>query len=81
MTHAYAYGHAKRMAVLALAAAAVGCRPPCKVVAAETIAFTQQCSSLAKERKDVALAAACVVSYEVVSAALAGGTCSNEVSK
>lgn len=73
--------NAKWLAVLALAAAAMGCRPPCKVVAAETVAFAEQCSSLAKERKDVALSTACVVSYEVVSAALAGGTCSNEVSK
>jgi len=73
--------HAKRLAVLVLAGAAMGCRPPCKVVAAETIALTQQCASLAKERKDLALLTACAASYEAISTALAVGTCSNEVAK
>lgn len=73
--------HAKRLAILVAAAAAMGCRPPCKVVAAETYAVTQQCASLAMERKDVRLAAACAASYEIVAAALTTGTCSSEVGR
>ena len=73
--------HAKRLAVLVAAAAAVGCRPPCKVVAAETYAVTQQCAALARERRDFRLAAACAAGYEAVSAALTTGSCSNEVGR
>ena len=68
-----------RLAILVLAGASLGCRPPCKVVAAQAIALDESCMLAAKELNDGRLAAACGLAYTTVRSALVSGACSCEI--
>jgi hypothetical protein len=77
----YAYGHAKRLAVLVGALSSACCTHPCKVVAANAVALDQSCVKAVEHNGDGRLAAACGLAYETVRQALSTGQCSAEVGK
>ena len=63
--------------VLLAAVALTGCHTPCERTARHAMAMGRAC----KEVGDKALEDVCKASYEAVGNALAGGKCSNEVTR